>query len=281
MVYFSISETPVRSREEDDELQRSTKKVKESHRGRGVHEASTSTHEGGCGSYKEKLLGEILGAYEQAFALDNEMEDKGESESDDETSDLSAGIATVNLSGERKARMRRPWTNALIVKVFGKSVGYHFLVSRLGSMWKPSGKMSCVDLGFGFILVRFTLKAYYSKILSGGFLAHLHQALRTKLQVLVKVREKGVPHTNGEKTNAGVRSSSVRGTNFGHKSKQNSRSQKGLRSKFSPEWKALGPTLVEEKSQMTLEKENWVLPLSSEFMEFKAGSSTSDPNDKV
>ena len=87
--------------------------------------------------------------------------------------------------------------------------------------------------------------------------------------------------SNGEKTNTGVRSSSVRGINFGHKSKQNSRSQKGLRSKFSSKWKALSPTLVEEKSQKILEKENRVLPLSSEFMEFKVGLSTSDLKDKA
>lgn len=143
-----MSETPVRSREEDDQLQQSTKKVKESHCVRGAHAASTSIHEGGCGSYKEKLLGEIPRAYEQAFALDNEMEYEGEIESNDETSDLSAKIAAVNLSGKRKASMRGPWTNALIVKVFAKSVGHHFLVSRLGSMWNPTSKISCVDLGF-------------------------------------------------------------------------------------------------------------------------------------
>ena len=97
-----------------------------------------------------------------------EMEYEGEIESNDETLDLLAGIAAVNLSGERKASMHRPWTNALIVKMFGKSIGHHFLVSRLGSMWNPTGKMSCVDLGFGFILIRFTLKADFSKILSGG-----------------------------------------------------------------------------------------------------------------
>ena len=87
--------------------------------------------------------------------------------------------------------------------------------------------------------------------------------------------------SNGEKTNTSVRSLSVRGINFGHKSKQNSRSQKGLRLKFSLEWKALSPTLVEEKSQKILEKENRVLPLSPKFMEFKAGLSTSDPKDNV
>ena len=56
---------------------------------------------GGGVSYKEKLLGEIPGAYEQAFVFEYDMET--EPESDDETSDSEVGIAAVNLSGDRKA----------------------------------------------------------------------------------------------------------------------------------------------------------------------------------
>ena len=67
-------------------------------------------------------------------------------ESDDETADLNAGIAVVNLSSERKSKMRSQWTKALIVKVIGRTVGYHFLHSRLLGMWKPAGKLECVAL---------------------------------------------------------------------------------------------------------------------------------------
>ena len=56
---------------------------------------------GGGSSYKEKLLGEIQGAFEHAFAIEIDMET--EAESDDKTSDLEAGIVAVNLSGERKS----------------------------------------------------------------------------------------------------------------------------------------------------------------------------------
>ena len=56
---------------------------------------------GGGSSYKEKLLGEILGAFEHAFAIEIDMET--EAESDDKTSDLEAAIVAVNLSGERKS----------------------------------------------------------------------------------------------------------------------------------------------------------------------------------
>ena len=59
-----MSETAVKSKKEDEELQRSTKKVKEDHMVGAHHIASLSYGERGNRSYKEKLVGEILGAFE-------------------------------------------------------------------------------------------------------------------------------------------------------------------------------------------------------------------------
>lgn len=122
--------------------------------------------EGGARSYKDKLIGEIPGAYEQAFGFKSIMDESVES--DDETADLNAGIAAVNLFSERKSKMRNQWTKALIVKVIGRTVGYHFLHSRLVGMWKPTGKLDCVALGADFFLIKLYLKEDYVKILSGG-----------------------------------------------------------------------------------------------------------------
>ena len=159
-----MSETFVRSREEDDELQPSTKKVKENHSMGSPGQPDGS--EGGARSYKDKLTEEIPGAYEQAFGFESTM-DEGV-ESDDETVDLNAVIAAVNLSSERKSKMQSQWTKALIVKVIGRTVGYHFLHSRLLRMWKPAGKLDCVALGADFFLIKLYLKDDYVKILSGG-----------------------------------------------------------------------------------------------------------------
>ena len=139
-----MSETSVRSREEDDELQRSTKKVKENHLAGSFGRPFSDGSEGRARSYKDKLVREIPGAYEQTFGFENTMEEGVES--DDETADLNARIAVVNLSSERKSKMRSQWTKALIVKVIGRTVGYHFLHSRLLGMWKPAGKLECVAL---------------------------------------------------------------------------------------------------------------------------------------
>ena len=93
-----MSESAVRSREEDEKLQQSTKKVKEDHR--------HSIGEEGIRSYKDKLVGEIPEAFEQAFVVESNMDT--EIESDDEFMDLPPGEVVVKLSGERKGKMRAP-----------------------------------------------------------------------------------------------------------------------------------------------------------------------------
>nr|POE78910.1 hypothetical protein CFP56_31966 [Quercus suber] len=152
-----------RSREEDEELQRSTKKVKEYYHAISNAASSSQNSEGKRSSYKERLTGEILGAYEEAFSFENNIET--EVDSDDECSDLATGIVAVNLSG---SNMRAHWVNALIIKVVGKTVGYHFLSSRVMSLWKPSGRMDCVDMEKGFFLIRFSLKEDYERVLNDG-----------------------------------------------------------------------------------------------------------------
>ena len=154
-------EAPVRVREEDAELQRSNKKVKE------VHSPNNSTRaKDGRNSYEERLTGVIPGAYEEAFSAENGMDT--EAESDNESSDLAAGIVAVNLSGARKAGIRAQWTNALIVKVVGKTVGNQFLPSHIMSLWKPVGRLVYVDLEKDFFLVRFSPKDDYVRVLKDG-----------------------------------------------------------------------------------------------------------------
>lgn len=93
-------EAAVRSRDEDEELHRSTKKVKETHRVDNNSDGTSPRSKGRRSFYKERLIGEIPGAYEQAFNFENEMDMVADS--DDESFDLAAGIAAVNLTGASK-----------------------------------------------------------------------------------------------------------------------------------------------------------------------------------
>ncbi|XP_050242502.1 uncharacterized protein LOC126691511 [Quercus robur] len=152
------------SREEEAELACSNKKVKDiSHadfEGQ-VREGLTSfpSNPGIARhplSFRDKLVGEIPGAYVQAFNFTELME--ANEEADEERPDLREGLIAVPFSKELKARIRSPWSKSLIVKVYGRAVGFSFLHGRLLSLWKPVGKIDCVDLGQEFFLIRFSVK---------------------------------------------------------------------------------------------------------------------------
>ncbi|KAL0011104.1 hypothetical protein SO802_006212 [Lithocarpus litseifolius] len=162
------------SLEEQDELARSNKKVKDvSYAGfQGGLDSGSSSPSRGQGSwsraisFKDKLVGEILGAFTQAFNFGDCMDD--DEASDEEVEVLREGLAAVKFSKEFKQHICTPWSKALIVKVFGRTVGFSFLHSRLLSMWKPAGRLDCVGLGHGFFLVRLSLKEDYENILRKG-----------------------------------------------------------------------------------------------------------------
>ena len=133
----------------------------------GGHSQSHQNTWGSAGaSFKDKLVGEIPGAFAEAFDFPDLMDAKAES--NDEVSNLQEGLAVVKLSRETKRRIRGPWAQTLIVKLFGRSVGFSFLQSKLNLLWKPTGRLDCVDLGDDFYSVRFTLKEDMNSVLEKG-----------------------------------------------------------------------------------------------------------------
>ncbi|KAK7830224.1 uncharacterized protein CFP56_028389 [Quercus suber] len=81
---------------------------------------------------------------------------------------LNSGLLAVKLTPEVRKKIRSKWAHAFIVKVFGRSVGFHFLRNRVMSLWKPAGRLDCVDLGMDYFLMRFGLVEDYNNILNGG-----------------------------------------------------------------------------------------------------------------
>lgn len=57
---------------------------------------------------------------------------------------------------------------ALIVKVFGRSVGFSYLLSKIMTLWKLVGKLDCVDLSCDYYLIRFFVKEDYDQVLKKG-----------------------------------------------------------------------------------------------------------------
>ena len=94
------------SHKEENELVRSNKIGKDSHH--AIKENSLtcprrSTYPPKL-SFKDKLVGEILGAYSQAFAFSDQME--AESDSDEEIEEVREDLASVSLLKETKQRIR-------------------------------------------------------------------------------------------------------------------------------------------------------------------------------
>ncbi|XP_075651225.1 uncharacterized protein LOC142621755 [Castanea sativa] len=111
-------------------------------------------------------MGEIPGAYYKAFDISSY--DDENLIYDDEFETLAEGLAAVKLSKVKKSKIRAQWSNSIIVKVFGRTVGFHFLHSKISSLWNPGGRLDVVDLGKDFFLVRFRLKEDLDKVLKGG-----------------------------------------------------------------------------------------------------------------
>ena len=164
------------SLEEEAELARSNKKVKDvNHAGFGSEHGMGSPHSDQAHffrptspplSFKDKLVGEIPGAYTQAFNFAELLED--DVESDGEVEHLRKGLSAVRFTKEFKQHIRSPWYKALIVKVYGKTVGFHFLQAKIHSLWRPVGRLDCVGLGNDFFLIRFAQKVDFEAVLKKG-----------------------------------------------------------------------------------------------------------------
>ncbi|KAK9996394.1 hypothetical protein SO802_021080 [Lithocarpus litseifolius] len=166
------------SREEEAELARSNKKVKgitHAEFNGGSRDSSPSSENQATGfstrtSFKDKLVGEIPGAFAQAFDLTDHMEE--DLDSDDENGQASnsvcEGQVKIKLSKDTKRRIQGPWSKAIIVKLVGKTLGLNYMQSKLSQLWRPEGRMDCIDLSYGFFLVRFYSKEDLERVIKRG-----------------------------------------------------------------------------------------------------------------
>ena len=56
----------------------------------------------------------------------------------------------------------------MIIKLYGKGVGFNFLQSKLNLLWKPTGRIDFVDLGKDFYSVKFSVKEDMNAVLKNG-----------------------------------------------------------------------------------------------------------------
>lgn len=74
----------------------------------------------------------------------------------------------IPISHEDEVRIRAHWKNALILKTFGKTVGFSFMNEKLRSIWNPQGRLELIDLGRDFFKTKLESNMDFEKALHGG-----------------------------------------------------------------------------------------------------------------
>ena len=61
----------------------------------------------------------------------------------------------INISTELKRKMASPWQTSIIIKLMGKQLGYRALQTRLAGIWRPSGNIVLIEIGYGYFIMKF------------------------------------------------------------------------------------------------------------------------------
>ncbi|OMP06316.1 hypothetical protein COLO4_08201 [Corchorus olitorius] len=127
------TETRGRSGEEDDQLQRSTKKVKAAEGPRDAHVPAAL-------SFKDAMMGGRKSSVPR-------FDELGSLESDEGLIQIAQkdGWPLISLSENFKTHIRNQWKDCILVKLLGRNISYNVLTDRLQKLWNPKGDWDLVD----------------------------------------------------------------------------------------------------------------------------------------
>lgn len=94
---------------------------------------SAATKGGGARHRTQEVIVEEEDLMSDDDLVDNEEEDEN--------------CPVILLSKEEKERLRRPWKQSLIIKLFDKRLSYAMLIRRLRLMWSLKGEIALTDVG--------------------------------------------------------------------------------------------------------------------------------------
>lgn len=72
------------------------------------------------------------------------------------------------ITREEKIEVRRPWRNSLIIKLIGRSIGYHYLWKSIQAMWRTQEEPLLIDLGYDFFIIKQGRREKYDRALLEG-----------------------------------------------------------------------------------------------------------------
>ncbi|XP_057249379.1 uncharacterized protein LOC130590827 [Beta vulgaris subsp. vulgaris] len=102
----------------------------------------------------------VGGDWPDEVVSEDDSEAEGENEDD--------SCPNILLTREDKRRIRSPWKNAIIIKLFDKEMGYEVLMRRLKFKWQLKGSIALTDVGHAFYIVRFTSSEDYEFFMTQG-----------------------------------------------------------------------------------------------------------------
>ncbi|KAK4266118.1 hypothetical protein QN277_027087 [Acacia crassicarpa] len=166
------------SKEEDDQLQRSSKKSKNddnvpTEEWPKLGDVCKSKWVAGP-SFAEKLQGINKNGVESNTVSDHEMSDDPISDDDDSEplckikENPGKNFPTFIFSSRMKKRLYKAWNRSLIIKLLGKTIGYKLMLSILQPLWAKPGVISLINIGNGYFVVKFTNQEDYKNALTGG-----------------------------------------------------------------------------------------------------------------
>ncbi|KAI7980939.1 hypothetical protein LOK49_Contig90G00002 [Camellia lanceoleosa] len=74
------------------------------------------------------------------------------------------GLPTISLTKKLLENIRKPWENALIIRLLGKNIGYRMLCSRVKNIWGLQGEFNAIDLGSNYFLFKFSEQEDCAKV---------------------------------------------------------------------------------------------------------------------
>lgn len=84
---------------------------------------------------------------------------------DDEVKDAEKDQDCLSIQltkGDEKKRIRYPWKQMLIIKVWGRTMGYNYLLRRLKTMWRPKEAFDLIAINNEYFLVQFASSDDYA-----------------------------------------------------------------------------------------------------------------------
>ncbi|CAL5359909.1 unnamed protein product [Camellia sinensis] len=184
--------TQEKSSEEEDHLIRSTKKIKSSN---SVTEGSkakatdmeTELPNDDLGEQRHQDMGfappksfkeALTSVHNNDYIFYSRVDILSSNKEDDEdpkgqttiqgTSSEQQGLPTISLPKKLLDKIRKPWENALIIRLLGKNIGYKMLCSRVRNLWGLQGEFNAIDLGCNYFLFKFSDQTDCANVFTGG-----------------------------------------------------------------------------------------------------------------